>query len=397
MKKGRYKAIIAAALALGLLSGCGRAKEAATTASAGNSVDIAHDEAVIKKIDEINGYIDREFYFDTDRASQEEAIYDGIMAGLDDPYSRYYTTTEIAELMEDTSGRYVGVGAVVTQGSDNMVRVIRPIKKSPAEAAGILAEDVIVEVDDMVITDQDLATVVLKIRGTDGTTAHIKVFRPSVNDYLEFDIVRREVENYSVDYEMLENDIGYIAIATFSENTFDEFKEAIDDLSAKGAKGYIFDLRDNGGGLVTSVVNVCDYVMNNGVIVYTKDKNGNVTSEHRDTEQHSVDVPIVVLVNGYSASASEIMAGALKDSGKAVLVGTKTYGKGIVQSIIPLSDGSAIKITIAKYFTPSGYDLHEKGIEPDYEVKLAEDRISAVGLDRKDDPQFKKAVELLTD
>lgn len=398
MRRSRGKAVLAVVLALSLLGGCGKKESASKAEVTGEtSVDLVHDQAVLNKIDEINGIIDKEFYFETDRATQEEAIYDGIMAGLDDPYSRYYTNVEIADLMEDTSGKYVGIGAVVTQMQDFSVVVVRPIKQSPAEEAGLKPEDVILEVDDMVITDQGLEMVVEKIRGSENTTAHLKVYRPSTKEELEFDIPRREVENYSVDYEMLEGDIGYISISTFSEITFDEFKEAIDDLNAKGVKAYIFDLRDNGGGLVSAVVKVCDYVMNDGVIVSTKDKNGNVTSEHKDTEQHSVDVPIVMLVNGYSASASEIMAGALKDSGKAVLVGTKTFGKGIVQSIIPLSDGSAIKITIAKYFTPSGYDLHEKGIEPDYEVKLPDDRESAAGLSREEDPQFKKALELLTE
>ncbi len=398
MRRSRGKAVLAVVLALSLLGGCGKKESASKAEVTGEtSVDLVHDQAVLNKIDEINGIIDKEFYFETDRATQEEAIYDGIMAGLDDPYSRYYTNVEIADLMEDTSGKYVGIGAVVTQMQDFSVVVVRPIKQSPAEEAGLKPEDVILEVDDMVITDQGLEMVVEKIRGSENTTAHLKIYRPSTKEELEFDIPRREVENYSVDYEMLEGDIGYISISTFSEITFDEFKEAIDDLTAKGAKAYIFDLRDNGGGLVSAVVKVCDYVMNDGVIVSTKDKNGNVTSEHKDTEQHSVDVPIVMLVNGYSASASEIMAGALRDSGKAVLVGTKTFGKGIVQSIIPLSDGSAIKITIAKYFTPSGYDLHEKGIEPDYEVKLPDDRESAAGLSREEDPQFKKALELLTE
>ena len=398
MRRSRGKAVLAVVLALSLLGGCGKKESASKAEVTGEtSVDLVHDQAVLNKIDEINGIIDKEFYFETDRATQEEAIYDGIMAGLDDPYSRYYTNVEIADLMEDTSGKYVGIGAVVTQMQDFSVVVVRPIKQSPAEEAGLKPEDVILEVDDMVITDQGLEMVVEKIRGSENTTAHLKVYRPSTKEELEFDIPRREVENYSVDYEMLEGDIGYISISTFSEITFDEFKEAIDDLNAKGVKAYIFDLRDNGGGLVSAVVKVCDYVMNDGVIVSTKDKNGNVTSEHKDTEQHSVDVPIVMLVNGYSASASEIMAGALKDSGKAVLFGTMTFGKGIVQSIIPLSDGSAIKITIAKYFTPSGYDLHEKGIEPDYEVKLPDDRESAAGLSREEDPQFKKALELLTE
>ena len=398
MRHRKLGAALVMVMALSLVGGCRGKNESSTPKPTGElSLDILNDKSVSKKVEEINGYIDKEFYFDVDRETQEEAIYDGIMAGLNDPYSRYYNSVELAELLEDNSGKYVGIGAYVTQNADYSIMVVRPIKHSPAEAAGLKAEDIIVQVDDMVITDQFLETVIEKIRGTEGTTAHIKVYRPSIKDYLEFDIVRAEVENYSVDYEMLENSIGYISITSFNENTFEEFKEAIDELTAQGAKGFVFDIRDNGGGLVDTAAKICDYVMNDGMIVCTKDKNGKVTSEYKDSGKHSVDVPIVLLVNGYSASASEIMAGALKDSGKAVLVGTKTFGKGIVQSIIPLSDGTAIKITIAKYFTPSGNEVHEKGIEPDYEVKIAEDRESAVGVLREDDKQLQKAMELLTE
>ena len=398
MRHRKLRAALVMVMALSLVGGCRGKNESKVPKPTGEtSLDIVRDENVSKKIDEINGYIDSEFYFDVNREDQEEAIYDGIMAGLNDPYSRYYNSVELAELLEDNAGKYVGIGAYVTQDIDYSIMVVRPIKKSPAEKAGLKAEDIIVQVDDMEITNQYLETVIEKIRGTEGTTAHIKVYRPSIKDYIEFDIVRAEVENYSVDYEMLEKSIGYISITSFNENSFDEFKEAVDDLTAQGAKGFIFDLRDNGGGLVDSAANICDYVMDDGMIVCTKDKNDKVTSEYKDTGKHSVDVPIVLLVNGYSASASEIMAGALKDSGKAVLVGTKTFGKGIVQSIIPLSDGTAIKITIAKYFTPSGNEVHEKGIEPDYEVKLPDERESSVGVLRENDTQLKKAMELLAE
>lgn len=353
------------------------------------------DNAVEKKVDEINALIDKFYYFDVDRDKQEEALYDGIMEGLDDPYSVYYTKEEYEELMEDTSGEYVGIGAVVTMNSDMRVEVVRPIKGSPAEEAGLKAGDIVVEVDDTVITDQELSVVVDMIRGQEGTKAHLRIYREGEPDYLEFDVERRTVENYTVESEMLDESVAYIAVTQFNDNTAEEFEDAVDECQENGAKAAIIDLRDNPGGLLTTVVDMCDYIMDDGVIVSTKDRDGNVLSEYKDSGKHSVDMPLVVLVNGNSASASEIFSGAMQDSGKAKLVGTTTFGKGIVQSVIPLSDGTAVKMTVAKYFTPNGNDIHEKGIEPDYVVELPEGMTSAVNIDRADDTQLEKAQEVI--
>ena len=232
------------------------------------------------------------------------------------------------------------------------------------------------------------------IRGEKGTTAHIKVYRPSEDKYIEFDIQRAEVENVSVDYRMLDNKVGYISVTQFYENTPKEYKEAVEDLEKQGAKGLIVDLRDNPGGLLNAVVEMCAYTLDGGNIVTTKDRNGKVTSSFDDNDDHCIDIPMVVLVNGNSASASEIFAGAMKDTDTAELVGTTTFGKGIVQSILPLSDGTAIKITVSKYFTPGGNDIHEIGIDPDYEVEL-QDRSNAVNLDYEDDLQLQKAEEVI--
>lgn len=356
--------------------------------------EMLDDKDVQAKVNEINKYIDNYYYFDIDPEVQEESFYDGIMNGLDDPYSVYYTKEEYQDLLEDNSGEYFGVGAVVTQDATMKVSVVRPIKGSPAEAAGVKADDVIVEVDGTEITDQELSLAVEMIRGEKGTTAHIKVYRPSEDKYVEFDIQRAEVENVSVDYRMLENNVGYISITQFYENTPKEYKEAVEDLEKQGAKGLIVDLRDNPGGLLNAVVDMCAYTLDGGNIVTTKDRDGKITSSFDDKDDHCIDIPMVVLVNGNSASASEIFAGAMKDTDTAELVGTTTFGKGIVQSILPLSDGTAIKITVSKYFTPGGNDIHEIGIEPDYEVEL-EDRSNAVNLDYEDDLQLHKAEEVI--
>lgn len=360
-----------------------------------DNVDPWNDEDVANKVDEIQAYIDMYYYFETDEAAQKEAIYDGIMDGLGDPYSVYYTEEEFADLMETNSGEYFGVGAVVTQAADMTISIVRPIPGSPAEEAGLMAEDIIVQVDDMEIVDQELSLVVEKIRGADGTTAYIKVFRPSINDYLEFNVERRLVENVSVYYEMLDKSIGYIQVQQFYDNTAEEFIEAIEDLEKQGAKSLIVDLRDNPGGLLSAVIDMCSYIIDGGTILTTKDKDGNVIEKYDDNNEHELDMPMVVLINGNSASASEIFAGAMQDTDKAELVGTTSFGKGIVQSVIPLSDGTAIKLTIAKYFTPAGNDIHEVGIEPDYEVELPNGMQSAVNVKREEDTQLKEAIKIL--
>ncbi len=372
----------------------GKTKAAEDKKEYQNVSDMLDDRDVQKKIDEINRYIDAYFYFDRDSDRQEESLYDGIMNGLDDPYSVYYTAEEYADLQEDNSGEYFGIGAVVTQDASMKVSVVRPIKGSPAEAAGLMADDVIVEVDGTEIIDQELTLVVEMIRGEKGTTAHLKIYRPSEDDYMEFDIQRADVENVTVDYKILDDNIGYISVTQFYGNTDEEYKEAIDDLVAAGVDGIIVDVRDNPGGLLDSVVNMCEYTLDGGNIVTTKDRDGKVIASYDDKDGHNVALPMVVLTNGNSASASEIFAGAMKDTNTAKLVGTTTFGKGIVQSVLPLSDGTAIKITVAKYFTPSGNDIHEVGIEPDYEVEL-KDRQNAVNVEYEDDLQLQKAEEVI--
>ena len=359
------------------------------------SDNFIEDKDIVEKTDLINKYIDQLYYFEVDKDKQEEAYFDGIMAGLDDPYSVYYSQEDYSSLQEETSGEYVGIGAVVTQDADMVISVVRPIKGSPAEEAGIMAEDIIVEIDGEDVQGQDLNVVVKKIRGEEGSVAKVKVYRKSVSDYIEFDVKRRVVENYSVSNEMLEDNIGYIQIEQFYENTGKEFKDAMEQCQKDGAKGIIIDLRDNPGGLLSVVVDMCDYIMEGVTIVSTKDKNGTVLSEFKAEDGKETDIPMVVLINGNSASASEIFSGAMKDTGKAKLVGTSTFGKGIVQSVIPLEDGSAIKLTVAKYFTPNGNDIHEIGVAPDYVVELKDGKTTAVNLDRKEDTQLDKGVEVL--
>lgn len=359
-------------------------------------IGMLEDENIQKKVKEIDSYIDNFFYFDRDGEKQEESFYDGIMEGLEDPYSVYYTKDEYTRLVEDNKGEFSGIGATVTQDSNKSVRIVNPIKGSPAEKAGLKAEDLVVEVDGVEIIEQDLSEVVSMLRGDKGTKVHVKLYRPSINDYYEVDITRDVIETETVSYKVLDNNIGYIAITQFVDNTTDHYEEAVDKLTDEGVDGIIVDLRDNPGGLLNAVVDMCAYTLDCDTIVTVKDRQGNIVKDYSDKDKHSVDLPIVVLINSNSASAAEIYSGALQDTGKAKLVGVTTYGKGIVQSVFPLSDGSAIKLTVAKYFTPKGRDIHGLGIEPDYEVEL-EGRTNAVDIEYEDDLQLQKAEEVMQD
>ncbi len=398
--------IIVMALVLSFMTGCtdNGSVHTNTTEIGGNSnadssgaeFDVLSNDAA-EKAEEIESYIDNYFYFDEDAESREESYYDGIMAGLDDPYSVYYTPEEYQELLEEDEGEYVGIGATVSKDMEtNEVYIVKPIIGSPAEAAGLKPQDVFVEIDGVEITaDMELEEVVDMIRGEEGTTAHIKIYREGETDYLDFEIVRQQVENVTVAYEMLENNIGYIQVDQFIMNTPEQFKAALDDLESQGMTSLIVDMRNNPGGLLTAVTEMCDYIIEDGVIVYTEDKYGNVINTWETEDDESLDIPMVVLVNGDSASASEIFTGCMKDYGKATIVGTTTYGKGIVQSLFPLSDGSAIKLTIAKYFTPNGSDIHEKGIEPDIEVDLPDELKTEIEISHEEDTQLQAAIEVL--
>ena len=237
--------------------------------------------------------------------------------------------------------------------------------------------------------------VVDKIRGEEGTEVTITVYRSSDGEDHEFTMPRRKVENPTVEYKMLADNIGYIEVSSFYEVTGQQYIDAVEDLNAQGMEGLIVDLRGNGGGLLEIAVDMLDYMLPAGKIVYTEDKDGNVTSEYKSTDDEQFTKPLAILVNGYSASASEIFAGAIKDYGIGTLVGSNTFGKGIVQRVFPLEDGSAVKLTIAKYFTPNGNDIHKIGVTPDVEVEYEYSGPEDESYDKQYDSQFLKAVEIM--
>lgn len=356
------------------------------------------DEKTLEKISSLEAIIDQYYYFDTTDEDLEDGLYSGLIEALDDPYAKYYTAEEYAKLQEDNSGEYAGIGVVVTQDEDTGYPVVVSITEdSPAENVDIEPDDYICKIDDYEIqSSDDLDYLVTLIRGEEGTDVTLEIYRSSEQKYHTVTITRKKLENKTVSYFMADDKIGYVRVTQFVSNTTELFEEAIEDLQSQGMEALLIDLRSNPGGMLTTVVDMCDYLLPDGLIVYQEDKDGNVLSSYESTDEEQLDIPMAVLVNGSSASASEIMTAALKEYGVATIIGETTYGKGIVQTVIPLSDGSAIKLTTAKYFTPNGNDIHGVGVEPDIEVELPDDYTSD-DFQGENDTQYQKGLEVLTE
>lgn len=378
------------------------------------SLDI---DRIGRKIELMQQIINEEYLFEEDTEQVESGIYMGMMAGLGDPYSVYYTEEDFTELMENSiEGEYCGIGAMISQNRETMMMtVIRVFENTPSAEAGMLPGDVIVAVDGQDVSGMELDLVVGSyIKGEENTDVTVKVYRESTEEYVDLTMTRRPIETPTVEHEMLENQVGYILVTQFEGNTAKQFQEAVEDLESQGMEKMVIDLRNNPGGLLDEAVKMAAYLLPDGTIVRTEYKNGDsdeyfskdgtiqaVNSAGREFSQypiedgHELDIPIVILADGNSASASEVFAGAMRDYDRAVLVGTTTFGKGIVQSVIPFTDGDAIKLTTAHYFTPSGQDLHGKGLEPDVEVELDEELRQKAIVSLEEDNQLQKALEVL--
>lgn len=368
---------------------------------------------ITKKITTLQQIIDKYYLFDEDTTKVEDWIYKGMMYGLNDPYTTYYTAEEYQKLSEDTEGEYHGIGVMISQNrSTGIITVIKVFKDTPAAEAGMRPGDVLYKVGDMEVTGMDMDILVKDyIKGKDGSEVALTVFRQDEGEYVDLKMERRNVTVQTVEYQMLEDHVGYIAVSQFDVVTADQFKAAVDDLEKQGMKKLLVDLRNNPGGVLDAVVGMLDYILPDDLmiegdkdlvrtnteatlLVYMADKNGKGGQEYA-SDGHSLDIPMAVLVNGESASASEVFTGAMKDYGRATVVGTKTFGKGIVQNLIPLDNGTAIKMTTAHYYTPSGFDLHGKGIEPDVEVELKEEFKNQITVDVKEDNQIQAALKAL--
>ena len=350
----------------------------------------------VKKIDELMSYIDLYYNDDYDEDDIRNAIYAGTLEGLGDPYSVYYTAGEYKDMQINTSGKYYGIGAALGQDAKTKeVTISKVYEGTPAEEAGLRDGDQIVKVNDTVSTSEELSDLVQKIRGEEGTTVHLKIYRASTKKTFEVDVERKNVELPSITSKMLDGGIGYIQISEFQSKTDEQFKSALADLKKQGMKSLIVDVRSNPGGLITAASNILDQILPEGTVVYTEDKYGK--REDYTSDSNCIDCPIAVLVNENSASASEIFAGAIKDYNYGTLIGTKTFGKGIVQTVFPLEDGDAVKITTAKYYTPKGNYIHGPGIEPDIDLTYKYSGPEDETYDMKYDNQVQKAIEVLTD
>lgn len=376
-------------------------------------------EKVEGKVNLLEDIINKRFLYETDIEALESGLYKGLMSGLDDPYAVYYDSKEYKELQESVSGTYCGIGVMVSQNrTTGLVTVVRVFKDSPGERAGLLPGDILYKVGDIDITTEDLDLIVSKhIKGMEGTVVRITVLRGT--EYVEVKAIRGQIEVPTVEYKLLNDNTGYVVISQFDLVTADQFIKAVEDMEANGMERLVIDLRGNPGGVLDSAVDMAAYLLPEdkmeGTIVYTEDKNGkgeryycknglisfegtnpqNINPRYPKKDGHQLDMPMAVLINENSASASELFAGCLQDYGWATIVGTTSFGKGIVQNLIPLTDGSAIKLTTERYFTPSGFCLHEQGITPDVEVELDEELKQKVVILPEEDNQLQKAIAVL--
>ncbi len=362
----------------------------------GNKVVIAKDDfetvKSMEKLLSLKEYIKSYYVEGAEDNKLIEGAIKGMFESLGDPYSVYMTKDEFKNFNESTKGSYGGIGVIVTRSEDGYVTVVAPIEDTPGERAGLKTNDKIIKVDDKDIIGIELEAAVNLMKGKEGTKVTLTVMRDAVKEPLVFKIDREEIILKTVKSNMMENNLGYIRISMFDEDTGSEFKKALTALEAKNMKGLIIDLRQNPGGFINQCVEVADELLDEGLVVYTEDKAKN--REDYKSKKGKVDVPFVVLIDEGSASASEIVSGAVKDRKAGLLIGTKSFGKGLVQSIEQLKDGSGMKLTTQKYYTPNGISINKVGIQPDIEVKALEPRANEKPEDVKD-VQLDRAVEEL--
>lgn len=363
----------------------------AAAANQSNDNSLLKNASVMAKTLLLENYISKYYLRDADAGQIVEGIYKGVLQSLQDPYSVYYTKEEYDSLQESTQGVYCGIGARVSQDvKTGIITIVQLFEGSPAIDAGILPGDIIYKVEDEEVTGTDLSKVVAKMKGKEGTSVELTVIRESKK--VNCTVRREEIEIPTVEHEMLEDNIGYIQVTEFDQVTAKQFRDALEDLEKQGQDGLVIDLRNNGGGRLDAVVDMLDRMLPEGTIVSTKDKAGEGET-FTSTGKEQFNKPLAVLINGNSASASEVFSGAIQDYGTGKLVGTTSFGKGIVQTIFDLKDGSAIKLTTSEYFTPKGRNIQGTGLEPDVEVELDKEQAKKITVEKEEDNQLKKAVE----
>lgn len=406
-KRGLFTSGVIAGMAVAFLILCAvwlgtRAAEVLRAGQGGGSFSLEEflagdtllGEETLTKLKTIEDTVEKYFYL-SEVTDEElaEGMYRGMLEALDDPYSEYYSAEELSALMEQTQGVYYGVGAYVSLDPEtSLPKISGVIEGTPAQEAGLRANDLIYEVDGASTYGLTLEEAVALIKGEEGTQVNLTIIREGESDYVELSVTRSRVEAPTVEFEMLDEEMAYIQIVEFDDVTIDQFAEALALAKGSGMKGLILDLRANPGGSLNAVVEIARMLLPEGLIVYTENKYGE-REEYTCDGTRQLDVPLVVLVDMNSASAAEILAGAIKDYGIGTLVGTTTFGKGIVQQIIPFTDGSAVKLTISSYFTPNGNNIHEIGIEPDVVCEF--DGETYYSTEEHYDNQLEKAKEVL--
>lgn len=355
------------------------------TSTKGNSIS--------KAINNIKTILENYYLNEIDEEKMMDGAIKGYVSAVGDPYTQYFTKEEMEEYRVDLTGNYVGIGIYMAANTrDNTIEVIMPMKGSPAEEAGILAGDVITSVDGIQYTGEEIDTVASLIKGKEGSTVKLQILRNQ--EIKTFEIKRRKVLTNPIDSKKLENNIGYIQITSFDEETANSFETEFKELKNQGITSLIIDLRNNGGGLLDSTLQIADCIVPKGkelLVTVDKEKKEKIEKAKKDV---LIDMKIVVLVNENSASASEVLAGALKDLDEATIVGTTTYGKGVIQELIPFKDGSGLKLTVQEYFTPSRNKINGVGIKPDEVVELPEG-VNPLYVTEENDTQLKKAIEIL--
>lgn len=388
---GALTGVLVTALVLGVLV------PALTGAGIGlfASGDSAVNSASVKKLRQLEQLIG-DVYYEPDTVTQEakeDGLYKGLLESLNDPYSEYYNKEEMQNLSTSLQGVFGGIGAwISTDKTTGYPKIAGIIDSTPAQKAGLRENDIIYKIDGEDCGDLSTDEVVSKVRGEVGTDVTLTIARSGEADYLEITITRDTISEQMVSAKVTEEDarIGYLALAEFTEVATDQFKDALKDLYDQGIQALILDLRGNPGGEVDVVTSIANEIIPKGLVFYMEDRNGKKT-EYTADGKDEMTIPLIVLVNGNSASASEILSGAIQDSGKGIILGEQTYGKGVVQTVYNLTDGSAVKLTVAHYFTRNGNDINKVGITPDVKVTFDSDAYYQKGTDN----QYEKAVELL--
>lgn len=357
-------------------------------------------EGHLQEMEMLKGLIDENFLFDYEEKDLYDGSLKGMFANLGDPYTQYYTKEEFSKLMESIDGRYKGIGVLVQASKEGLIKVVQVFDDSPAKEAGMKAGDYITKVEGDEFTADQMEEAVALMKGDEDTTVNITIKRisddKSEGEDIDLKVDRRDVRVDTVDESIKEVDgkkIGYIHIKSFDDVTKEDFDKSYKKLKDGGIEGLVLDLRNNPGGSLDVCLDIADKFLDEGTIVTTKDKKGNVVTEESDAEMD--DIPMTVLVNENSASASEILSGALKDRKRAKVIGQKTFGKGIVQKLFPLNDGSGAKITISEYHTPSGAKINKVGVSPDIEATNDNPDLEIKEENLDKDSQYQKALEEL--